>query len=321
METNYVAFFKEVKATKYDSLEQVLNAVEQLKVILDKRWKLVPSNDDYWYLVNVFEFYTHNKPLKSSLLLRSALINVHRSIKETYQTRESQLKVHVVRDVLTVLDIWLKALDVINDLAARDYMHSDNAFSHKVYSLRRAKKMITEVKSKQRRKRSFMVYQGSIFDGSNGRLYQLTKTENVIVPTNTNGLVDKLLKSWIETGLAKDIGEADYTRKEPRTADDNLLFRIAMLVQDDEVLMSMGTLTYLDDLDCLIKAEVHTTPMPAHVLQMYIVLKAICEMLDKPEVVKARDHILADLLVDKIVNTVMDEYIIFVGMLHKLYTA
>lgn len=289
METNYVAFFKEVKATKYDSLEQVLNAVEQLKVILDKRWKLVPSNDDYWYLINVFEFYTHNKPLKSSLLLRSALIKVHRSIKETYPTRESQLKVHVVRDVLTAVDIWIAALEVIYN--------------------------------KERRKRSFTVYQGSIFDGLNGRLYQLTKTENVIVPADRNGLVDKLLKSWIETGLAEDIGEVDYTSKEPRTADDNLLFRIAMLVQDDDVLMSMGTLSYLDDLDCLIKAEVHTTPMPAHVLPMYTVLTAVCEMLDKPEVVKARDHILADLLVDKIVDSTMDEYLKFVGMLHRLYTA
>lgn len=120
MEIKYVAFFKEVKATKYDNLEQVLNAVEQLKEILDRRWKLVPANDDYWYLINVFELYTHNKPLKSLLLLRSALIKVKRSIKETYKTRKSQLEVHVVRDVLTTVDIWLKAL---NDILEKEQEH------------------------------------------------------------------------------------------------------------------------------------------------------------------------------------------------------
>jgi hypothetical protein len=131
------------------------------------------------------------------------------------------------------------------------------------------------------------VYKGMIFDGYNGKFYEVTS--DAVVNTDTND-IDVVLSFMLDKHIVKPI--TVYDRKDVVYIDEELMFRVGVLINDDDLLMNLGTFTWIDDIENIktgntgiVKAYDKTT------VDMLMTLIKLVEFLNDDDVNDTRNEI------------------------------
>jgi hypothetical protein len=170
-------------------------------------------------------------------------------------------------------------------------------------------------------KQSIMIYKGSIFNGFNGSNYEVLVTERVDLTLN----VDTFRQSLLDAGKIKFQSKFEVSDGLPcpvcnSEPDDLLLFRVATMIPDNDVILVNGTLTWLDDMSLLVyhytSKKQHTTVVPPEAMAKFHALTAILNMMETDEFALARNDQDVDICTSYIVDQGYELYCLFVRLLH-----
>ena len=156
--------------------------------------------------------------------------------------------------------------------------------------------------------KSIKVYKGMQFNGFNGYNYEVTKDATINVETTD---IDEFI------GKLKSIDGLQLLGKpnDDILADDLFLFRLAVVIDDEDVIFTNGTFTWLDDVYNLTMTKTKLVDPIANSL-----LNVLCKLLDwfnDEEVTKARELPNIDLL-----NTVLLDaaYNLYIDLVERMLT-
>ncbi len=180
------------------------------------------------------------------------------------------------------------------------------------------------------------LYKGTTFNGMDGCIYEV-KVDTPVILVRGNGaindLMTKLLKLEVlevKVGQRREI-ELDISmtnfmyneisawyKEHGHPADDNLLFRLAVLANDDDVVFANGTLTWIDDILCLKNAE-HTTPskQDAEFEACYHTLITALQVLEDNTLNQEREYLKIDRFWCNVTDAGYDLYVDFVSKLYN----
>jgi len=145
--------------------------------------------------------------------------------------------------------------------------------------------------------KSIKVYKGMQFNGFDGYGYEVTKDVTIEVWTHD---ISEFMDKLKESGL-KQIGES--TNDLP---DDMFLFRLAVVISDEDVIFTNGTFTWLDDVFNLATNKVQLADTTAN--SILTVLYKLCDVLNDDTWNKAREIAEVDMLSTVILDVAYDLY-------------
>jgi len=133
-----------------------------------------------------------------------------------------------------------------------------------------------------------MVYiklnKGMQFSGFNSKYYEVT--ENFTIKVTTSNIEDYLKEMELYTKV--------ITKPTVNLVDELFLFRLAVVINDDNVILVNGTFTWMDDVYNMITAKVTLEDSMAN--RYLIVLSRLLDWLNDKEVCEARDLSNVDVL-------------------------
>ena len=135
------------------------------------------------------------------------------------------------------------------------------------------------------------------FNGFDGYGYEVTKDVTIEVWTHD---ISEFMDKLKESGL-KQIGES--TNDLP---DDMFLFRLAVVISDEDVIFTNGTFTWLDDVFNLATNKVQLADTTAN--SILTVLYKLCDVLNDDTWNKAREIAEVDMLSTVILDVAYDLY-------------
>lgn len=187
--------------------------------------------------------------------------------------------------------------------------------------------------------KNITLYKGTVFNGMDGAIYEI-KVDTPVILLRGNGAIDNLMKKLlalevleVKVGTRRESNEevgfdismtifeyeeiAAWYKEHGHPADDNLLFRLAVLANDNDVIFANGTLTWIDDILCLKDAE-HTTPFKHDVEfeACYHTLITALQVLEDEILNQKRDYINVDVFWCNVTDAGYDLYVDFVTKLY-----
>lgn len=125
------------------------------------------------------------------------------------------------------------------------------------------------------------VTKGMIFDGYNGQFYEVLSDS--VLHTDTND-VYIVLNYMLDQHIIRYVGLHKYKELIPHK---ELMFRVGVLINDDELLMSVGTFTWMDDINHM--ALSHLILVDEESNAMLVTLRKLLDYLNDPDVNDARE--------------------------------
>jgi hypothetical protein len=147
--------------------------------------------------------------------------------------------------------------------------------------------------------KSIKVYKGMQFNGFNGYYYEVTKDATINVETTD---IDEFIGKLKSIDGLQLLGKAT----DDILAHDLFLFRLAVVIKDEDVIFTNGTFTWLDDVYNLTMTKTKLVDPIANSL-----LNVLCKLLDwfnDEEVTKARELPNVDVLNTEILDAAYDLY-------------
>ncbi len=132
------------------------------------------------------------------------------------------------------------------------------------------------------------VKKGMLFDGFDGKVYSVNKSTTIALETDSvDEFMSKLKVSGLEESTVNKFALSN-------AADMMFLFRLAVVIGDEGVIFTNGTLTWLDDVHNLNVASVQ--PIDTKASSYLKVLIRLLDWLMDAEVNKARELLEVDVL-------------------------
>ena len=147
--------------------------------------------------------------------------------------------------------------------------------------------------------KSIKVYKGMQFNGFDGYDYEVTKDATINVETTD---IDEFTRKLESMNGLRLLGKTT----DNILADDLFLFRLAVVIKDEDVIFTNGTFTWLDDIHNLNMTKTKLVDPIANSL-----LTVLCKLLDwfnEDEVIKARELPNVDVLNTEILDAAYDLY-------------
>jgi len=142
------------------------------------------------------------------------------------------------------------------------------------------------------------VFKGMQFDGFDGKNYEVD--ENATIEVDSNDVNEFLMKAEY-AGITQVL-----VTPSTQLADDLFLFRLATLIDDEDLLFANGTFTWLDDIHNMTINKVSLSDPIAN--QILVVLSSLLDWLNSINLIEARDIEEVDVLNTQILDAGYELY-------------